>query len=345
MKKTISIIALLFTISFSWAQAQTVPDKLPIGSYAELQAYAWEQAAYIGAWASTSSQIGGKGGDGRNYLWVQYTNQPVMVDGVLSTIANARCELDTLYLNWVYAQAGIYDTNGNALFQGYGGVKPNYPTGGVSYNKVDLPLALSDYIPILLPGVQWMYLVERDENGNPIRYISLDEYGAENGFRFPSYFAGKYGEIVVTTTNGAQFAYSLKGGKKIEPTHLQVEFTSVRIKGMRSYVDQTNVVMSVTGEELMEGKNPLCQLVVTKDYKKVIMNGGRPVAIDQQKVESADYFRIWFYGQPDRSLYWWVNEPLLLAPGTYWVQFHFPSGWPETSGGVKGVTQVAPATN
>jgi hypothetical protein len=193
---------------------------------------------------------------------------------------------------------------------------------------------MSQYTWLDMADVSWFYIVERDENNNPVRYYYPSEYDMQNGqIRFPNYFSKKNGEMIVSLKNGTQVAYGLKGGRKITPTSVQVVIGNVSATGTRMFRGNSNVVayVEVTSNENQRNINPLSQLVVTGDKPVWVSLAAWRTA---QGTEYAFQAQVWLQGQTPANV-----SPIeigsthavakLLNPGRYWLKYSFPSGWPK----------------
>lgn len=336
-----------------------VPDRLPIGDVAELQAYAWEQVANISMYSWASSAIRSTT-NVKSDVWIPYKTK---VDGALDVgeifgiIKAQSLVLSVLYpSDRIQLGAGLYDNDGNNLFYSYESSDISPPQNGISKNVLDVMFNMSSEIWIPIGAASWFRIVERDADGNDIRYYSSREYDVRNGkIRFPAYFAKKGGELIVSLRDGTEVAYSLNGGKRIVPTTVKIGVGSVSSVGTRTFrIDHTtqgcgsgpfstitgelcpnNVFVAVSSEESERNINPLSQLVYTGS-EEVNFAAWRLVSDNGETAssEKASAVKIWHQGQsPSTALGVGIGSPnsyvsVPLEAGRYWVKFEFASGWP-----------------
>ncbi len=314
----------------------STPDRIP-GDVAELEALNWEKVKYISIYGWSSSSINSTT-NVKTSVWLDYsgTNGVVDVEEVLGIIKKQQLLLSVLYpSDQITLGCYLYDKDYNDLFNSYSGASINSPKDGVSSNRLDVVLEMSQNTWLNFADVSWFYIVERDENNNPIRYYYPGEYDIRNGqIRFPNYFSKKNGELVVSLKDGTQVAYGLKAGRKINPTTVQVGIGNVSATGTRTFRGNSNVVayVEVTLDENQRNISPLSQLVVTGD-KPVWVFLGAMRAVNQG-TEYAFQAQLWMQGQTPANI-----SPIeidsthavakLLNPGRYWIKYSFPSGWPK----------------
>ena len=312
-----------------------IPDSLPmIGSVAEIQAYAWEHVAQIGVQGWAQSSIHAKTNDVSN-VWLNYapTNGLVDVEEIFDIVKAQRLTLSVLYPSDTVSMGSyLYDQAGNYLFGANNSGAINPPVNGMSMNTIDLRYEMNDRIVVPFPDVQWYYIVERDANGNAIRYWSPSEWDLRNGgFTFPGYFAGKNGEIVITRLDGTQVAYGLgNGGQRIMPISVGLQAGNVSALGFRTVRNNMVVNIEITGEELQRNINPLTQFIFEgeKDVDLAYFNASLKDPATSQVTEVASTVHIWRMGQPsstgvDVNAQTWTR----LERGRYWVKFNFRSGF------------------
>ncbi len=338
----ILMAAVLFITQFN-LNAQTsvtppvaVPETLPIGDAADLQAYAWEQVSQVGIYGWAASLIRSTT-NAQSDLWVQYSrpNGVVDVDEILNLIRGQQLLLSVLYpSDSLTLGVNLCDAEGNNLFYGYTQGDISSPRNGVSRNTLFVVLDMNSVISIPFGAAQRFQIVERDANGNPVRVYHSSEWDVYNGkIRFPAYFANKLGEMRVTLNDGTEVAYNLSRGKKITPTDVKVLIGNVSALGTRTFRGPLAVVVEVSEEEFKKNITPLSQLVnpdglihFTASINRSNVYGNYP--------EFASSVHIWPQGQPSSTALVIQISPLgytkLWFPGNgrYWVKFKFPSGWP-----------------
>ena len=320
--------------------SNTPPDQLPIGSIEDLQAYAWEQVVYISMDGLASSKINGK--DDSSYAWMKYPKTNGIVDllEIFGIVKEQKIVLNVLYsTDTAELEANLYDVNGDPLFNSYASANINPPVDGVSRNTLDVSFEMDQNVQINLPGVSWFYIVERDAKGNPIRYYNSDEYSTGNGwFRYPAYFAGKGGEIVLTMTDGTQVAYGLNGGKKLSTTSVKIDVGNVSAKGARTFVVTNDFVfLQITEEESVENINPLCWVNIPGDTNKWVYFGATRKVSEKddgtQTMQLATSVGIWSQGKMSNTGMQYkilpsaYCVPVYMSPGRYLVKFGL-DGWP-----------------
>ena len=333
MKVMKLIAAALATLVTTSVLAQTVPtpppDQLPVGSLDQIQSFAISRIHFAGANVGADGAINYNEG---SYWFGEYrpgTNGVILAE-VVQLVETQQLSLSLLYTNKVISDwVGLYDEFGYNLFQGYGESAP-LPNGTA---RIPVGLRISDKIWIPFNGVRWVYAVERDANGKPIRFYSDEEFGVRegSGFMVATSFAGKNGEIVVTTEGGVQYAYALRGGRLIQPTALRVE-QKINLLGFRSIVNTNAVVVTVSGDEILERKNPLVQFVTTTNRSvflaaaAVFDNGD-----GTQRTEMASAVSIWRMSDPYSSMQYKMgtNQGLTLnfSDGNYGIRYYWESRW------------------
>lgn len=344
MKK--KIIALLLGIMTTALVALAdVPSSLPISSAEDLQAYAWSQVKYIGVNGWASSSIRATGNEETSEL-VTYPSEHGYVDvgEVLNIIKVQQLELSVLYpSDTINVGTYLYSTNWDISFYGWTASGINPPQNGVSRNVLNLQLRMNPSQTIPFDGAVNYYIVERDLNGNTIRFYSSEEWDVGNGWiRFPAYFSAvKAGELVITKQDGTQVAYGLGGGggNRISPTQVQIGIGSVSVLGTRTFRGTNVVVIEVTRQEDDQNFNPLAQVIVTGTHPvTVYFTGIRPGSRVEPGMptvmELAEAVEIWQYGQTSRHGMQYkivppaYNAPVTLSPGVYWARCGYASGWP-----------------
>jgi hypothetical protein len=331
--KTINLLALaLATLVTTSVLSQTVPtpppDQLPIGSLDQIQSFAINRIRFAGANVGADGTV--NSGQG-SYWFGEYrpgTNGVILADAV-QLVETQRLSLFVLYTNkMVSSWVGLYDEFGYNLFDGYGWSPSSNGTV-----KIPVKLRISDKIWIPFNGVHWVYAVERDSNGNPIRFYSDNEFGVRegSGFMVATSFAGKNGEIVVTTEDGVQHAYALRGGRQILPTSLRIE-QKIHLLGFRSIVNTNTVVVIVSGDEIRERRNPLVQFVTTTN--RTVFLGAAAVFDNNngtQTTEMAEAVSIWHMSDPLHSMQYRMgtNRSLVLdfQSGNYGMRYYWASRW------------------
>jgi len=323
------------------SSSAAVSEHLPIGSVAELQAYAWEHVANISEYGWASSSINATTNN-KTSVWLAYspTNGLVDVEEIFGIIESQQLLLSVLNASdTVSLGAGLYDKNNNNLFYSQWASAPINPPskGGVSSNSLDLMLEMSDRIFVESGDALWFRIVERDEKGNPIRYYYPDQYGVQNGGIFiPAYFAGKLGEVIITKQDGTETAFSLSSGNKMRTMDVALSSGKVSALGTRTFRNNTEVYVEISGEELLRNINPLSQLVVEKRgwyYFAAWLVG--PNKGDSVQ-EYASSVKIWSQGQQSTTAKTYVIAnpphyvPVFLEPGRYWVEYSFGSGFGKT---------------
>lgn len=314
-----------------------IPDRLPISDATDIQAYAWDQLSQIGMWGWAESAINSST-NLKSGVWIDYprTNGVVDVEEVFGIIKAQQLLLSVLYpSDKISLQVGLYSKDAN-LFYSYSSGPITSPENGVSKNTLDVVLEMSSEISFPFVGAQWFEIVERDGNGNPIRYYSSRDYDVQNGnLRFPAYFAKKNGEIRVAFCDGTEVAYSLNGGKKIIPTAVEIGVGKVSAFGTRTFRNTNAVYLEVSKEESDKNVNPLSQF--TTEGGEIKFAAWRPVVSDKQstaQAEIATAVLIWHQGQPSSTaLRVEIGSPNYIAivplnNGRYWVKFEWSSGWP-----------------
>lgn len=316
-----------------------VPDSLPIGSVAERQADAWERVSQIHVGSAAQSIINGFTNH-VSYVSIDY--KPFLIpdpNEIFGIVRTQQLVLDVLYPSQdISLGSWLFDKHGNNLFYAQSQAPINPPLNGVSKNILDITFELSDYSFIPFPNVDYYYIVERDNNGNAIRFWNAREYEqGNNGIMYPNYFSGKKGEIVITLIDGTQVAYSNSDhGRKIKTTQVNVDIGNISALGLRTLGGTNRVVIEVTAEEFKRHINPAIRFV----FKGGLINSGWADfncwlynSVTGQ-VEYASSVDIWPQGQPSST----GQRAIISLPGqgtstplkegvAYWAKFNFVSGF------------------
>lgn len=312
-----------------------LPDQLPIGSVADLEAYAWEHPTYISmsSWASSSINATT---NVKSSVWIPIsrTNGVPNVDEIFGIIKAQQLLLAVLYpSDTITLGVNLYDKDYNNLFYSYSSAGINPPEDKVSKNVLDVVLNVNSSAFLRMSNVSWFYIVERDENNNPIRYWYPSEYEIQNGgIQFPFYFAGKLGEVIVTLNDGTQVAYSLNGGNKMSTLTVQLSVGNVSALGTRTFRGTNVIYIEVTREESEQGINPLCQFVNTEKGWNAFA-AWRMDPDTGQVAEYASAVHIWLKGKPSSSTKpAEITDPARYVPvfldsGSYWIKYIFKSGY------------------
>jgi len=328
-----ALIGTLFTsasITSASAAASSPPASLPLSLNA-LQAYAWEQTEFVESQAWSSGSINGAGDTNYIYLAYSKTNGMVNERDVMKAIANTRLSISVLYSNDnVGFSAGVFDEYGYELFWGSAGGPLAPSSGPVSTNIFPVKMRMNDQIWFTLTNVSYAYIVERDDNGNVIRYYYPYMYSLGNGvvrLLYPAYFGDKAGELILTLPDGTQVAYSLKTNKKIIPTEAYVSASSVMAPG-NYYFENTNIVMvPVSQDEYDQQMAPLVQYVNSTTVSNLtFFSSSLPTG------ETQTIIRIWQQGTDPANA---IEVPAskgpwsaaLVGPGYWWVEFRYPSNF------------------
>jgi hypothetical protein len=219
----------------------------------------------------------------------------------------------------------------------YGGSSGNIgPYQGNAAEKIlDVVLEMNADLWLPFPNATSFYIVERDQNGNPVRFYGSHDYDIWNGLiRFSRYFGDKNGEIVVRLPDGTEVAYGLSNhGRRIIPTTVLLKAGKVSALGTRTFRGiNSTVIVEVSPEEFARNINPLLQLVVTGEKPSLIQLAAWWRDSSGHK-RYASTVRVWSYGQPSSSGMDYKIDPSanymndIFPPGPYWVKFGF-DGWP-----------------
>ncbi|MDP2788955.1 MAG: hypothetical protein Q8O46_02800 [bacterium] len=278
------------------------------------------------------------------------------IEEIFGIIKKQRLGLSMLYESDILnLEVRLNDNDGNNLFAGISSAGINPPQDGVSQNQLDVMFEMNSYLWLPFSSAKWFRIIERDENGNPIRFFSSEEWDIQNGkIRFPGYFSRKAGEIVVTIEDDIEVAYALNGGKKITPIGVKVGIGNIAAFGVRTLrnisVDSFEAVINISQEEIQRNVNPLIQLVndIPEGFKSSMSmfaqlnrSGCRPGDIfspttgeacrDALPPEFSSVIFIWLPGQSEsqaEKLEVGPSNFFYLPAGSYWAKFAFPSGWP-----------------
>ncbi|MFA6898551.1 MAG: hypothetical protein WC250_04070, partial [Candidatus Paceibacterota bacterium] len=188
--------------------AVTMPESLQIGSIEVLRGYALEQSTQV--YASLWSQSSVPASTYSNYIWEQYVRDDSGTDPkkILAILSSRPLVLEVANaVDWCWAYAGIQNNDGDTLFSAYNSFKLTNDGGGyfIPNDALKVSLQMNSQIPIYLPGVTSVRVLERDQNGNIIRDTYL-EGGADGKFYWPSYFSSDQclgGEVILSTWNGS----------------------------------------------------------------------------------------------------------------------------------------------
>lgn len=354
-KTLVAIIGMVALLATSSLNAQTppsggggggstpptlaVPDQLPI-SMDDLQARAWESVAQIGVYGQVESSIRATTND-QQQVWLPYEPMTGVVDieEIFAIVKAQKLQFNVLYPNnSIGLGSGLYDKDGNNLIyaNAWGNINP--PENGVSENTLDLEYNMNDSVWIPFTNATYFRIVERDANGNPVRYYHSSQYDVQNGMiRFFAYFSDKGGEIIVGLEDGTEVAYGLGNrGQRIIPTTVLLSIGNVSALGTRTFrtpmLGYNLVEVLIKPKEFEQNINPLSQLIVGGEKEAQIYFVAYWInAVGEESFATSVH--VWRQGQPSSSGMQYKIDPSshtmrdYFAPGHYWVKFTF-DGWP-----------------
>jgi len=346
MKIKIPTVVLLLLLSLSFTGvAQVIPanttpapiigdgssgggstiESLPIGSIAELRAWALEQSRriYSGVWSATSLK-------GSNTVT---THTRVLTNGMdiikdmeylnnlkfLMNIHNLQEEI-SLY-------SSIDDSEGWNLFYGQASSRAFAISDNELVANAKIVIRMNSYIPIPVNNAKWATISERDEYGNVIAYHQVTVIDYKNSLYFPVFFAGRAGEMFVEFKDGTQSFFNLQNGKKMNPQQVTSQ-VSVKMLGVVGIEDTNAVYIEVSERDYDEGRSTTVQLTLSQ-ATWVAFASWLP-NVDAEKAYSV---RIRASGS-DKTQEYKIIEPAYYVPvaldaGRYYITFRFRSGFGE----------------
>jgi|GEM_PF-2581003 len=351
LKKLIpTVVLLLLSFCFSFpGVAQVIPnttptpiigggssgggstiESLPIGSIAELKAWALEQSRHIhsGVWAITSTTTGTN--TVTSYSRVLSNGLDVIED--LKYVNNLQFTMNIHNLqDRIEFHSSIEDSEGWSLFYGNGSSRIFLISGKYVTDHVRLDLRMSEYVPIPVENAQWAAIRERDENGNVISYYNVSVFNSGNyetsksRLYFPAYFAGRSGELVVGFKDGSEKFFELQNGKKL-PTQRVVGQLSVQVPGVIGLRDTNAVYIAVSREDYRENRGTTVQLTLTQATAVAFASW-----LPGTNEEMAYAVRIRASGSSKTQEYKIIEPtyyvPVALDAGRYYITFRFRSGF------------------
>jgi hypothetical protein len=255
-------------------QAETVtpdfPDRLPLGSLADLRSYALEKVkeGHSSVWSSSMIE----GSESFTSIGVTGPTPGDIVEKLDRTefgfqVVNTK---DT-----VHAWAGLYSARGDGMFYGWASMQPELSAGEWRLPCTNLTLRLADYVPVEVPGAQWVRLINRDADGNILWEDYQEVY--DGVWYVQAALAGHYGEIILTGYSSGKTVVQAYGmdGEKITPTELGTE-TSFTLQNYweasdRYYSDPAQVLLAFMTMDVTASRDqdqPVYRLEVTKPSRK-----------------------------------------------------------------------------
>lgn len=237
------VLAIIGFIAFILRLIGDVPDKLPTGSRALLQAYAFEMASEVKAGIGSVSIVG----NGNTYFSRAARNGA----HALELMASAKFTFSVENGNDpVYLWAQIEDEDGNVLISGSAQksiVMSRF--GFYQINDKQVEMEYSQSLPIHFPGVQSAYAFIRDENGKTIRRDFIPT--RNNKILFPVALAGEVSLQIFASDESGEFreyVYYNDGWRNPEPTKVMT--------GIEAKVENTIFVTdSFINNVVLESKN------------------------------------------------------------------------------------------
>ena len=176
-----------------------LPASLPVGSKAQLRAYAFSQVA------GGNMSIGGDSimfrSSSKTYVFYHPVSIPT-VDEITNNLQQTAFSFDvTNVMKPLYAYASLHNSNWSPLFYGACSVSGTKLSDGTYHlsSEEGVMLRLADYVPISIGGVvpQAAWIKNRDGS---VTSVNVDSAGM---IYFPSAFAGGNGMFVVQVQDGA----------------------------------------------------------------------------------------------------------------------------------------------
>lgn len=236
--------------------SEPLPDKLPIGSIAALKSYALEQVR--GAWISVNSASLIR--SGRNYARVEYVPGPLgpRMTEIAELVKMEKLSFEVSDVrDYLSAYIAYQNSDGWTLFDGGQSFLLEYGKEGwvVPEHARKVVIDLVHEVPITLGGLASARIIERGEKGEIVRFFSPRVY--EGRLLFPTYFAGRNGELILDFSDDRVGVYLLSKGSAVPPIGATSSFEPV-VRDTLAFRN-TNYVY-VVPEEL---ENPLVELTLT----------------------------------------------------------------------------------
>lgn len=243
--------------------------------------------------------------------------------GIVNTIRKMNLAVDIYNPHDpVFSWNGVYNSKGYALFWGHKKFYLVNSKGGYSLPSGygDIPLELSDYVPIDIEGAVSAFVAYKDENGQVSYTDSLSVQN--NQLMFPWRLAGKdvILGVLIDLGSGRDWMYwNVATGGVLKDEHFPMSLKP-SIKGIQSvFTDKVEIMIPTKGGI---GTNITAELHVTKAQKQTVTfytSEGRwfvgawilPKGSDKMDPYGVD--KISVNGVP------YMGFNVILDPGTYYI--------------------------
>lgn len=265
--KTIKLFVLVLFATFALsvsAQTLVLPSSLPIYSPNVLMSYLKQNVQ------RASSTVTSPGMVDSPYLqttfWIYTTDANPLLDAL------ARIQGQPLTWNLVDPAHDVvslsvwfYDTNGYPIFGGgnSGYMKYNGNYWYLPGEVMSFDIVFAGQAPISVPGVVQAKVNLRGENGEIIQSYYLDIDYERGLILFPSYLAKRFGEVIVTLSDGQSMGYSLYENAQVRPT-FGWAFLNLSVEGFYPFAENSRYIYVTPNSQGGQGKPPLIEEKVTQ---------------------------------------------------------------------------------
>lgn len=317
IQKISAIILLTIIMAIGASITAIAQDHLPIGSYAELRAYAAEEShmAATGMYSSSGVEYGYY-----STSWQEPRSSETIVGSIRGAVVNLTVANIKDPVN-MYMQ--VYNNDYDVMFHGE---KSGFITnvGGIWKLPDDfgaIRMEMNEFIPIRIPHATYAYLRYTDRNGQTTGYEEVRVYN------WKVYFQSARADTTNATlwihryddqnfTNLPTLVYQTHSGGGLVPLTSVTTMVQPSINGMRYFHNTENVVMGVPSTNKV-GVTPTVELELTWGVTEsinilVYSDGAIPIGY-KIRPRGGDE---WYFFEKTGPLPWLT---IRLAPGFYYI--------------------------
>jgi hypothetical protein len=294
-----------------------------MSSYAALKSFALESVVAGDIYAGSESAIQG----GTTSFTISSVSPVSKIQDIARKVSGLTLSVSVANPNDPLGIGGIlWDINGNVLFYANNQVTlvKTGDSWGISTDDRVINFELSSSIPIPTKDVSQVRVVVRDKDGVATGSTNLGVYNQGTLIQFPTSYAGKNGEMMVTFTDGSTTVWNLKGDV--------VKVVSVPL----------SVVSNIRGYEVVKNPENFSPRISSNEVSRVFelsavfpvqFNVSSAVAFDVNfpvdNIEAAIGFFIRKVGTKDWVYYslpsYGLSIKITAQPGTYHIVYKFPT--------------------